>query len=188
MTKKELRHHYLQQRKELSRKQHQQLSRQITERVFQLILPSYQWIHVFLPLARQAEVALEPLITSLWECNKKIVVPKLMSQGEMTHNLWTQTTHWQKNNWGIIEPLASQEIRPDQIDPLIVPLLAVDQNGQRVGYGKGYYDRFLSQCSDQVHAMGVGFFPVVEVISDCEVTDIPLDSYITPIHAYFFKG
>ena len=106
----------------------------------------------------------------------------------MTHHLWTQTTPWQKNNWGIIEPLASQKIRPDQIDLVIVPLLAVDQNGHRVGYGKGYYDRFLSQCSDQVHAMGVGFFPVVEVISDCEVTDIPLDSYITPIHAYFFKG
>jgi len=69
---------------------------------------------------------------------------------------------------------------------VIVPLLICDLNGYRLGYGKGFYDRFLSECRADVLKIGLNYFEPIAQIPG-EDTDIPLDFLITPINCHAFK-
>ena len=69
-----------------------------------------------------------------------------------------------KNKYGIPEPVGGTEMMPAEIELIIVPLLVFDINGNRVGYGKGYYDRFLKSCSENALKVGVSFFEPVEIL------------------------
>ena len=76
---------------------------------------------------------------------------------------------------------------PDEIDLVLVPLLAFDQEGYRVGYGKGYYDKFLSQCREDVIKIGLSFFEPVDAISDINQFDMSLNYCVTPQQVYDFS-
>ena len=107
---------------------------------------------------------------------------------EMEHYLLTETSILIPNQWNIPEPdpQTSKRIEPWQINVVLVPLLAFDQRGFRVGYGGGYYDRFLKECRDDVVKIGLSFFGPVEAITDTDLYDIPLNSCITPDQVYRF--
>ena len=79
-----------------------------------------------------------------------------------------------------------EEISPKSIDVVFIPLLAFDNQGNRVGYGKGFYDKFLSECREDVLRVGVSFFPSEEKIIDVLQTDISLQYCVTPEKNYFF--
>jgi 5-formyltetrahydrofolate cyclo-ligase len=71
---------------------------------------------------------------------------------------------------------------------VVVPLLAVDSNGQRVGYGAGFYDRFLETTKPTVFTVGLSQFSIlVEPISDVLPTDIPIQQVITPLTIKSFQ-
>ena len=75
------------------------------------------------------------------------MVPKVLDKSvEMVHLLLQDNTSLRVSNYGVPEPVSGIEIPPSQIDVVFVPLLAFDELGNRVGYGKGYYDRFLTTC------------------------------------------
>jgi 5-formyltetrahydrofolate cyclo-ligase len=74
------------------------------------------------------------------------------------------------------------------IDLVFIPLLACDLQGNRVGYGKGFYDRFLSKCRYDVKKIGLSFFDPVDKIEDVNVFDIPLDECITPKKTWVFAN
>ena len=95
-------------------------------------------------------------------------------------------TEFVENKYGISEPQEGERIAPDEIDLLFVPLLAFDKNGYRVGYGKGYYDRFLQQCHKDVITVGFSYFEAVDKIEDTHQFDIPLDYCISPYKIYEF--
>ena len=61
-----------------------------------------------------------------------------------------------------------------------MPLIIVDKIGNRVGYGKGYYDRFLINCDKKVIKVGLSFFDIIEKIEDTTYNDIRLNYCITP--------
>lgn len=101
---------------------------------------------------------------------------------DMQHFVWDDTTTFILNRWGINEPepVSSQPLDTQQIDVVLVPLLAYDCPGNRVGYGGGYYDRFLAECRSDVIKIGVSFFEPIDVLSDVNEWDIPLDLCVTP--------
>jgi 5-formyltetrahydrofolate cyclo-ligase len=91
-----------------------------------------------------------------------------------------------KNKYGIGEPESGEEMPATELDLVIVPLLAFDVNGNRAGYGKGYYDRFLKRCREDVLKIGFSFFEAEQPIDDVNELDVPLDFCITPENIYEF--
>jgi 5-formyltetrahydrofolate cyclo-ligase len=98
----------------------------------------------------------------------------------------TADTPFEENKYGIFEPAQGEFIDPGALDLVIVPLLAIDKKGCRVGYGKGFYDRFLKECDEECLKVGVSYFEPVEAIDDAAEFDVPLDLCITPQQVYVF--
>ena len=69
---------------------------------------------------------------------------------------------------------------------VLVPLLGFDERGHRVGYGKGFYDRFLAECNPKIQKIGLSLFEPVAQIDDTSDFDIPLDACITPNRIWYF--
>ena len=95
-------------------------------------------------------------------------------------------TDFAKNKYGIGEPVNGTPIAAGDIDMIFVPLLAFDTNGYRVGYGKGFYDRFLADCRPESIKAGFSFFEPVTPIDDISQFDVPLTTGITPGYIYEF--
>jgi 5-formyltetrahydrofolate cyclo-ligase len=93
---------------------------------------------------------------------------------------------WVKNSIGILEPIEGESLSPEKFDLIFVPMLGCDLKGNRIGYGKGYYDKFLAQCRKDVWKIGFSFLDPVEKISDIAPWDIPIDICITPERVYEF--
>jgi len=93
---------------------------------------------------------------------------------------------FEKNHFGIAEPVSDDEIDPKQIDIVLLPLLAFDEKGFRVGYGKGFYDAYLKQCRDGCIKVGLSYFEPVPLIEDANDFDVPLNYCITPQKVYVF--
>jgi 5-formyltetrahydrofolate cyclo-ligase len=110
----------------------------------------------------------------------------MVDDHELEHCLLTDQTTLKLNRWGIPEPLSGISISPQQIEVVFVPLLAFDQEGHRVGYGKGYYDRFLGECPKSTLKVGLSFFDPISKIEDIDTNDIALDFAITPERVYSF--
>jgi len=102
------------------------------------------------------------------------------------HFVWDKQTLIEQNSWGIPEPLGGVRVDEQEIDLVFVPLLVFDEMGYRVGYGKGYYDRFLSKCRSDIQKVGLSFFEPIAQISDRDAYDIPLTAGITPTQTYYF--
>ncbi len=94
-------------------------------------------------------------------------------------------TEFEQNIYGIDEPVGGIRIFPEDIDMMLVPLLAFDTIGNRVGYGKGYYDKFISTCNPSMIKIGFSFFDPIE-IEDANFMDEKLDFCITPEKIYEF--
>ena len=95
-------------------------------------------------------------------------------------------TIFEANPYNIPEPLGDHIVAPDSIDLVIIPMLAFDEAGNRVGYGKGFYDRYLRNCRTDCIKVGFSYFEAVEAIDDAGEFDVPLDICITPQRTYVF--
>ncbi len=100
--------------------------------------------------------------------------------------LINEDTIYNTNEWGITEPTSGDTIQAADIDLIFVPLLVCDERGFRVGYGKGYYDRFLANCRENVITIGFSYFEPVALIADTHEFDVPLTYCITPKDIYEF--
>ena len=116
-----------------------------------------------------------------------MVIPKSnVVTFEMKHYVLIDTTAIKPNIWNIPEPLDGTTIGASKIQLVLVPLLAFDKKEQRVGYGKGFYDRFLKGCPEALK-IGLSFFGPIEEIADIQSSDIALDYCITPNQIYRFQ-
>ena len=119
--------------------------------------------------------------------NYTICVPKIVNKdGRMEAVMWSKNTPAASNKWGIAEPLSDVYIPPENIDTVVVPLLCFDRAGHRVGFGKGYYDRFLKRCFKDIKTIGLSYFEAVDKITDVEPTDVALNVIVTPKKVYRF--
>ena len=90
--------------------------------------------------------------------DKNIILSKMVANHQLKHFLLTDNTLIKKNKWNVPEPVDGFEIDANKIDVVFIPLLAFDDQGHRVGYGKGYYDAFLASCKPDVIKVGLSFF------------------------------
>ena len=97
-----------------------------------------------------------------------------------------EDTVYATNSLGITEPREGDRLELKDIDLVLVPLLVFDEAGYRVGFGKGYYDRYLVEKSEQTILMGFSYFDPIPLISDTHEFDIPLHVGITPNCIYEF--
>jgi 5-formyltetrahydrofolate cyclo-ligase len=187
MTKKDLRSKYNALRQKLSEAAIEDLSLQIANQIIHLDIWQYSFYHLFLPIATKNEVNTEYILQVLAGKDKNIVLSVSdFSTREMSHFLLTDATKIKKNNYNIPEPVDGLEVPVSNINVVFVPLLAFDEKGHRVGYGKGFYDQFLSKCQPKTIKIGVSFFEAETVISDTLSTDIQLDYCVTPTKVYNF--
>jgi len=178
MIKSEARKYFHEQRSLLSEKEIQDFSAQIFYRWKQSKLTQYNSYHIFLSIKRKKEIDTSLFIHYLWKNNKKVFTSKSIGN-DLIHFELTPKTRLIENSWGIPEPVEQEPVRLTQVDVVFVPLLACDSVGNRTGYGKGYYDRFLGQISTAKKA-GLSFFEPISTIEDISPDDIPLDCLITP--------
>lgn len=187
MLKKELRTKYKALRKELSEIDIEEKSLAIANEILELPIWDMTYFHIFLPITEQKEVDTEFILHLLSGKDKEIVISKSdFESRSMTHFLLTDNTRIQKNVHNIPEPLDGIEVPVTKIDVVFVPLLAYDKKGNRIGYGKGFYDKFLSQCKLETLKIGLSFFEPEELISDVFESDVLLDYCVIPSGVYEF--
>jgi 5-formyltetrahydrofolate cyclo-ligase len=114
------------------------------------------------------------------------VMVELDGKSEILSVLVDDDTLFDKNEYGIDEPINGIDVYPSEIDLVIVPLLAFDKRGYRVGFGRGYYDRFLPRCRKDCIKIGFCYFDAIEKIEDANTNDVPLDFCITHEKIYVF--
>jgi 5-formyltetrahydrofolate cyclo-ligase len=186
-TKQEIRLKYKLLRKKMSETQIEDASISIVNHIMNLPIWDKTYFHVFLPIIEHQEVNTELLLHLLTGKDKEIIVSKSdFETRQMTHFLLTENTRIKKNEYNIPEPVDGIEVPSKKIEVVFVPLLGYDKLGNRVGYGKGFYDKFLSECQPDVIKIGMSFFNPEELIIDIFENDIKLDYCVTPNEIYHF--
>jgi len=143
-------------------------------------------IMLYSALIREHELPLDNWFNTL--CQMEIYLPKVLDdKGSMEAVLWEESSGLVSNKWGILEPTNNVFIDPKSIDVVVVPMLCFDSCGHRVGFGKGYYDRFLARCAPHTLTIGICFFDAVAPIEDTLDTDVPLDVVVTPRQLHYFN-
>ncbi|HET9055370.1 MAG TPA: 5-formyltetrahydrofolate cyclo-ligase [Chitinophagaceae bacterium] len=189
MIKSELRKLYKEKRQLLSEKEINRLNDLILIQFQHLDLPFVYYLHTYLAIEENREISTHKIVRYLEFRNPdmNVVAPKInLKTGEMINYLIDENSVFEKNGYNIPEPVSGEEVPADKIDLVLVPLLAFDEKGYRVGYGKGFYDRFLSQCRSDVLKIGLSYFDAVESIDDTHQFDLPLTYCITPTRIYEF--
>ncbi len=186
--KKNLRKKYKELRAKLTTEKIDDLSLDIANHLLKMPIWEKTFYHVFLSIQNQKEINTEFILHILQGKDKNIVVPKSnFENNTLMHSLLTDSTKLEVNRWGIPEPTDGIPIPESKIDVVFVPLLAFDDNGNRVGYGKGFYDKFLSQCNPETIKIGLSFFTPEKKIEGVMSTDIKLDYCVTPLKIYSFN-
>lgn len=187
MLKSDLRSKYRNWKKSISDSSLSASSLAIANASLAIPIWNYDYYHIFLPISQQKEVDTHFILTILQGKDKNVVLPKVTGNHSLKHYLLTDATRFRTNRWNIPEPIDGIEIPIDKIDVVFIPLLAFDKSGNRVGYGKGFYDIFLRECRKEVKKIGVSLFEAEDSIEDINAYDIPLDYCITPKKIYSFS-
>lgn len=190
MHKAELRKIYLARRKQLSQLEKEEKSREIANLFFQNFdLTQTKFLHCFYPIERTNEIDTRLIFERLWRDFSQIVtiVPRVNRETDEIENLkFSAETVLVRNSWGISEPVGKEFVESEKIDLVLVPLLCFDEKGFRVGYGKGFYDKFLKNCRPDCLKIGLSYFPPVVKISDVHELDVKLDFCITKENIWKF--
>ena len=188
-TKQQLRKTYLAKRMDLSPDAYAVANDELLSRFQQINFDQVHCISMFLPMLERREPDTFLLIGWLKQNHPaiKFAFPKTnFAASSMAHFGDDNELKIDSNDYGIPEPIAGNTIDNSEIDMVIVPLLAFDQRGYRVGYGKGFYDRFMAQCKPGTQFIGLSFFEPVDTIEDVDQYDIRLHQCITPQQIWKF--
>lgn len=181
MTKKELRQAYRKERDQLSMEQAALNDLAILQQLKSIDWKAYTYVHVFVPISRLKEPNIWSILSFLKDNfpHVKVLVSRSdFDKGEMIHYVYDEQLPLLQNAYGILEPTAGEVVHSEKIDLVLIPLLVCDIRGNRVGYGKGFYDRFLATCRASCYKLGIAYFPPVAPIADMEAHDIPLDACV----------
>lgn len=173
-SKKGLRTFFLDVRKGLSENEVEKKSSDIINRVLQsAVFSQAGTIHTYVAIKDKNEVDTIPIIKECFVRKKTVAVPKIVGDGLMEHVMLSSLDDFERNSWGVPEPGSGHPIPVKEIDLVIVPMVAGDRFKNRLGYGKGFYDRFLLNCS----AVKMG------LLFDCQLHDkkLPVESYDIPL-------
>ncbi len=177
MKKSEIRKVVMARRAQLSEDDFSFRQGAIIETLKNLLIPT-QTIASFKAISHRNEISLDTL-------EGTFAYPRVISEKGIME--MAQSTEFANSEWGIPEPVGGSILEPTELDIVLIPLLAFDVNGNRVGYGKGFYDRYLLNCRPDCLKIGISLFDPVERIEDVESHDIPLDMAICPSKLYDFR-
>ncbi|MGI8789251.1 MAG: 5-formyltetrahydrofolate cyclo-ligase [Pyrinomonadaceae bacterium] len=184
MIKSELRKIYLARQTSLSGVERNEKSRQIADAFFENFnLENIRFLHLFLPIEKNREIETSIIYKRLWLDFPRIrtIVSRVDFQTMTLGNLkFAADTKLAQNRWHIFEPTEGELVEIEKIDLVLVPLLCFDRKGFRVGYGKGFYDKFLNECRADCLKIGLSYFAPIKEISDAKKFDVQLDYYVTP--------
>ncbi|MBL7859938.1 MAG: 5-formyltetrahydrofolate cyclo-ligase [Cyclobacteriaceae bacterium] len=187
MKKDELRKIFLAKRKALSTDDFEMNNQKISEQFFNHVqLVGIKYIHLYLPIENKQEPNTWLLVERIQQVRPeiRITIPRIRGE-EMESVRFEGRTQLSKNQWGIPEPTRGDVIGPDKIDLIVVPLLAFDLRGHRIGYGKGYYDKYLKKCKPGCLKVGLSHFDPADPI-EVGPYDVALSICVTPNKTYTF--
>ena len=189
MNKNFLRQKAKAKRQQLSQEEIEDKSLAIANQLLRMDIWDKLYYHLFLTIEEQKEINTEYILQILAGKDKEIVISKCTFEAlSMTHFLLTDNTKIKKNSYNVPEPIDGLEVPDAKIDVVFVPLLAYDKQGNRVGYGKGFYDNFLNKCNPETIKIGLSFFPPEEKIEDVSESDVKLAFCVTPDAIFSFTN
>lgn len=174
-----LRQLYRHKRQQLSPKEIESFSNQILEQLKSMPIWDCKVYHLFVPIVRNNEINTFPLMDFLFDQGKTVVVPK-MKGVDLLNCAIDQKVVWETGNFGVLEPKACKIMAHQEIEVVFVPMFIGDKKGHRVGYGGGFYDRFLAKLPKKSLKIGLSFYSPIDEIEAIESTDIPLDYCVSP--------
>ena len=145
-------------------------------------LRAAQTIHVFWPDRARREPDLRPLLHAWHAEGKTLLLPRVAGTHppRLSHHAWMPGAPLAPGAWGLDEPADHCPAHPAPPDAIVVPALAADREGFRLGYGKGFYDAFLA---------GQAAFFVAPLLAEvCLVERLPRDAHDVPVHAIALPG
>ena len=183
MDKAQIRKEIIEKRKSLTPEETCMLLHKVIDQLGQFDFEKIKVVHIYLPIRKKNEIDTFPIIQFL-----KLIAPHLVvviprsnfNTFELENVVYNSETILMENNFGIMEPVGGEVIPIENIDMVICPLLGFDSNGYRVGYGKGFYDRFLSICREDVIKVGLSYFEAIDAIKDINEKDVKLNFAISP--------
>ena len=189
VIKQELREKYLEQRKQISSKDKLKFDDLMLLELQQINFNAVETVLTYWGISKNNEPN-----THLFSSYLRHIIPDLkiaypvsnFETNEMKAILIDEETIYKTNEYGITEPKFGEEIIAPEIDLIFVPLIVCDKQGFRVGYGKGFYDKFLANCNSNVVTIGFSYFEPIDKIEDVNEFDIPLCCCITPNNIYEF--
>ena len=163
----------------------------LSDKIFSLVknlpISKKETFHLFISSEEKREVETKKILYYLYSLNKIVTTSKILPDKDLVHVLINKQTRFVENRFKILEPDSTQEILPAEIDVVFIPLLCFDKKGNRVGYGGGYYDKFLTNTKSSCLKIGLSFFEPVDFIQGINMNDIPLDMCVTPEKLYNFR-
>jgi 5-formyltetrahydrofolate cyclo-ligase len=187
MTKKELREKYKLLREELDQTSVDVLSKACFSIFFKNFHFQGKNIGIFLPITSKKEPNTFLLFSEFSTENINYYAPKIDElSDEMKFYSISNSDQIEFGLYKIPEPVTGKKIEFSALEIILIPLLCFDAEGNRVGYGKGYYDRFLAKCKEDVIKIGLSFLYPIESIEDVDFFDKKLDFCITPERVYAF--
>ena len=180
-----LRKSFKKQRSLLDINQVQGLSKRIFENLLELNIWDKNFYHLYLSNEINNEVETDEIVNLLFMKNKRVFVPKILGKDLLNIEIDNNTNYF-LNQLGIREPISSNQKDASLLEVIFVPLLIFDKLGHRVGYGGGYYDKFLENIKEDVLKIGLSLFDPIDEIQDIEKHDISMDYIITPKRVYDF--
>ncbi len=182
MTKSELRIEALKRRKSLSLDDYDFFCEGLEARFKNLngFNEGSKWA-IFLSIEKNKEPRMTQIFDFMWQKGVNTYAPKTSKGGQMEMLPFHSDTELEMHIWGIPEPKAGSPINPEELTGVLVPLLWCNTQGDRIGYGKGFYDRYLSRCLPSVRTIGISLFePDNQVPDDLEPTDFSIQEILTP--------
>ena len=180
MERKRVRAETLRQRDGLAPEIRAGFSRQITDSVMRWI-QSEGFDAVMLYLSMRSEVETDSLLERLLRAGKYVCAPVVDTEQNrlIPRRIQEAETALVRHRYGVLEPNTACPIFPiAQLQLIIIPGIAFDCKGYRLGYGKGFYDRFLAECP---HAIPIGLAYQIQVVEDTfpQVWDVPVKHIFT---------
>ena len=182
-----LRSHYKKKRFSLTKQEVDDLSQRVFKQLDKLNIWKLKHYHIFISILKYNELDTSSIINKLKSEQKIIIVPKI-SNNELVHIAINDETEFGLNEYGIKEPNDGNHFVIENLDIIFIPLLAFDIEGHRVGYGKGYYDRFLKLTNNSTLKIGLSFFDPINKIQDIDDNDVKLDYCVTPKQVHKFNN
>lgn len=176
MDKAQLRQIIRERKQQYSRQELENMSIAVIERMM-----AHQRVKnadtIMLYYALPDEVDTHQCIETMYQAGKKVLLPKVIGDGLMEIRKYEGKATLRQGTYNIMEPVGGLYTDYPDIDIVIVPGISFDREGNRLGRGKGYYDRFLSQTPG-LYKLGVCFdFQKVERVP-CSSTDVKMDEVL----------